>query len=67
MIALLSLLLAAAPVAGEATRARISRIAVASVTIIRAEPIEVEQRPLQDKPHDRQYRHRDAVPMVEFF
>ena len=67
MIALLPLLLAAAPVATEAARPRVSRVAMASVTIIRAEPVEVEQPPSGDKHYDRQYRRRDAVPMVEFF
>lgn len=67
MIAFLPLLLAAAPVATEAARPRVSRVAMASVTIIRTEPVEVEQPPSRAEHYDRQYRHRDAVPMVEFF
>ena len=67
MIALLPLLLVAAPVATEAARPRVSRVAMASVTIIRAEPVEFEQPHSRIQHYDRQYRRRDAVPMVEFF
>ncbi len=69
MIALLPLLLAAAPVASDAPAARtqVSRAAVATVTIIRAEPVEVTPISLADAKTDRQYRQRDSVPMVEFY
>ena len=67
MIALLPLLLAAAPVSSEAVRPRVSKAAMASVTIIRSEPVEVEPPHSGAKHYDRQYRRRDAVPMVEFF
>jgi hypothetical protein len=67
MIALLPLLLAAAPVADADARRPASRVAVATVTIIRAERVEVKPPPARGKPQDRQYRRRDAVPMVEFF
>ena len=66
MMALLPLMLVAAPVANDGVRS-VGRIAVASVTIIRAEPVEVEPRPLQRFRHDRQYRQRAAVPIIDFF
>ena len=67
MIALLPLLLAAAPVGDADARRPVSRVAVASVTIIAAERVEVKPPSSRDKPQDRQYRRRNAVPMVEFF
>lgn len=66
MISFLPLMLAAAPVVVDGVRP-VSRVAVASVIIIRAEQVEVDEPPLHAKRHDRQYRRRDAVPMVEFF
>jgi hypothetical protein len=66
MIALLPLLLAAAP-APVAERMPVSKVATASVTIIRAETIEVEPKPSTPPKPDRQYRQRDSVPMVEFY
>ncbi len=67
MIALLPLLLATASVADTDARRPVSRVAVASVTIIAAERVEVNPPPAQGKEQDRQYRRRDTVPMVEFF
>lgn len=69
MNALLAVLLATGPVASEAPAARqqVSRVAVATVTIIRAEPVEVRPVSSADAKTDRQFRKRDSVPMVEFF
>lgn len=61
------LLLAATPVAPVATPARVSRVATATVQIIRLEPVSVQVDPQEAKPADRQYRQRDALPLVEFF
>jgi hypothetical protein len=66
MTALLPLLLAAAPIA-TAERMPVSKVATVSVTIIRAELIEVKPRPSVTPQTDRQYRQRDSVPMVDFF
>ena len=65
MIALLLLMIADAPLAE--ARPAVSRIAVTTVTIIRAEPVAVLSPAPSAKQPDRQYRQRDAVPMVEFF
>ena len=69
MIALLPLLLAAAPVSSDApvVRTQARRVAVATVTIIQAEPVEVTPISSADAKTDRQYRQRDSVPMVEFY
>jgi hypothetical protein len=67
VIALLPLLLAAGPVAPEATPPRVSRVATATVNIIRLEPVSVQIDSKEAKSADRQYRRRDALPLVEFF
>ena len=69
MIALLPLLLATAPVVGDAAPVRrpVNVMATASVTIIRAEPVEAKPQPASAAQTDRQYRQRDSAPMVEFF
>jgi hypothetical protein len=67
VIALLPLLLAAGPVALEATPSRVSRVATATVQIIRLEPVSVQIDSKEAKSADRQYRRRDTMPLVEFF
>jgi hypothetical protein len=69
MIALIPLLLATAAVPTEAPAARRGAqvTATASVTIIRAEPVSVQKEASAPAPTDRQYRRRDAMPLVEFF
>ncbi len=68
MIALIPLLLAASPVAGDPPARRpVISVATASVTIIRAEPVAVKPQPSAAPQTDRQYRQRDAVRLVEFF
>jgi hypothetical protein len=67
VIALLPLLLAAGPVASEAPPSRISRVATATVQIIRLEPVSVQLDSMEAKSADRQYRRRDTMPLVEFF
>jgi hypothetical protein len=61
------LLLAATPVAPEAAPTRVSRVATATVQIIRLEPVLVEVDPKEPTRADRQYRRRDTMPLVEFF
>lgn len=67
MIALLPLLLAATPGAPEATSARVSRVATTTVQIIRLEPVSARIDSKDAQSADRQFRHRDAMPLVEFF
>jgi hypothetical protein len=68
MIALIPLLMAAAPVAGDPPMHRpVIAVATASVTIIRAEAVVVKPLPFAAPQTDRQYRKRDSVPLVEFF
>jgi hypothetical protein len=67
MIALLPLLLAATPVAPEAAPARVSRVATATVQIIRLERVSAPADSRSPTSADRQYRQRDAMPLVEFF
>jgi hypothetical protein len=67
MIAFLPLLLATTPVADTQVRRPATKVAVATVTIIQAEPVEVKKPTEKATPPDRQYRNRDAVPLVEFF
>jgi hypothetical protein len=69
MIALLPLLLAAAPVAGEsvAVKRPVTRVASASVRIIHAERITSETVEAKAGKPDRQVRQREAKPLVEFF
>jgi hypothetical protein len=69
MIALLPLLLAATPVAGEsvAVKGPVSRVASASVTIIHLERITAEIVEAKAEKPDRQVRQRDSKPLVEFF
>jgi hypothetical protein len=65
MSALLSLLLAATPLATPLPPAR--RVGVASVEIIQLEPVSVTPATGNARAADRQYRRRDAMPLVEFF
>jgi hypothetical protein len=67
VIALLPLLLAAASAAPEATPARVSRVATATVRIIRLEPVSAQAKSKDNKSADRQFRKRDDMPLVEFF
>jgi hypothetical protein len=67
VIALLPLLLAATPVVPEAMPSRVSRVATATVQIIRLESVSAQVEPKEAKPADRQYRQRDDMPLVEFF
>ena len=67
MIALLPLLLAAAPVAPHAAPARVTRVATATVQIIRLERVSVRTEPQKPQSVNRQYRERDAMPLVEFY
>ncbi len=68
MIALLPLLIAAAPVPPvQTTQPRASRVATATVRIIRAERIEADPDPQAGKLADRQYRRRGGMPLTEFF
>ena len=67
MISLLSLLLATAePIELLPVRPTASRDAVVSVTIIRAERVDVVNAPNAPQP-DRQHRRRGAMPIVEFY
>jgi len=69
MIALLPLLLATAPAAADAAPMRrpVAVMATASVTIVRAERVEVKLQPDSRPQTDRQYRQRDSAPMVDFY
>lgn len=69
MVTLLSLLIAATPVAGDNAAARrpVSRLASATVTIVHAERIVVSLVEAQSPMPDRQIREREARPMVEFY
>jgi hypothetical protein len=69
MFALLPFLLAATPVAGDsiAVRRPVSRVASASVRIIRAERFKPELVHLDTRKPDRQVRLREAKPLIEFF
>jgi hypothetical protein len=69
MISLFPLLLATSALVsdGPTTRSQVSRVAVATVTIIQAEPVAVTPPLSSSASTDRQYRQRDSVPMVDFF
>jgi hypothetical protein len=64
VFALLPLLLAATPAA---LPPRTTRVATATVQIIKMEPVSANADPKDPKPVDRQYRRRDTMPLVEFF
>ena len=67
VIALLPLLLAATSSAPEVTPARVSRVATATVQIIKLEPVSARIDSTDAKSADRQFRRRDKMPLVEFF
>jgi len=67
VIALLPLLLAATSSAPEVTPARVSRVATATVEIIRLERVSVQAPSKDTKSSDRQFRQREDMPLVEFF
>jgi hypothetical protein len=69
MIALLPLLLAATPVAGDGVVASrpVTRVASASVRIIRGERITAVTVETKTRTPDRQIRQREAKRLVEFF
>jgi hypothetical protein len=73
MIAILPLLLAAAPVAasvagdGAAMQRPVARLATATVTIVQAERIAPFIADTAVPKPDRQIRQRDAMPLVEFY
>ena len=67
MFALLPFLLAAAPMATPAAPPRVSRVATATVQIIKLESVSADADRNSAVPVDRQYRQRDAMPLVEFF
>jgi hypothetical protein len=67
VFALVPLLLAATPVAQNAPSPRVSRVATASVQIIRLEPVSARPETGDDKSSDRQYRQRDNMPLVDFY
>jgi hypothetical protein len=69
MIALLPLLLAVTPVAGDsvAVKRPVTRVASASVRIIQAERITPALVDATAAKPDRQVRQREAKPLVEFF
>jgi hypothetical protein len=67
VIALLPFLLVAAPVSPEAMPSRVSRVATATVQIIKLESVSSKIEPSETRSVDRQYRQRDAMPLVEFF
>jgi hypothetical protein len=64
MFALLPLLLAATPAAPPP---RATRVATATVQIIRLEPVITEPEPTDVQPTDRQYRKRGTMPLTEFY
>jgi hypothetical protein len=69
MIALLPLLLAATPLAGDSVSDKrpVTRVASASVRIIQSERITLQLVEAKAEKPDRQVRQRDAKPLVEFF
>jgi hypothetical protein len=68
VILLLSFMLASAePAKAAPAHPPVERIAVASVTIVRAEVVEAMHQPKRGQHQNRQFRMRDAVPMVEFY
>jgi hypothetical protein len=64
MFVVLPLLLATAPAAVPPSA---TRVATATVRIIKLEPVAANANPKEPKPADRQYRRREAMPLVEFF
>ena len=67
MIVFLPMLLATTPVADTQVWRPATKVAVATVTIIRAESVEIPKANAKATQQDRQYRNRDSAPLVEFF
>jgi hypothetical protein len=68
MFALLPLLLAAAPLANPtAPPPRATRVASATVQIIKLEPVSAVADPAIATAVDRQYRRRETMPLVDFY
>ncbi|MBL0924885.1 MAG: hypothetical protein IBJ12_10535 [Sphingomonadaceae bacterium] len=69
MFVLLPLLLAGTPIAADnvAPKGQVTRMASASVKIIRAERIGPLRLDVQFRKPDRQVRQREARPLIEFF